>query len=184
MRSASCARRFSGSASSSVFHAATARSSFCNFSVYTVASLGRITPRLAGSSVRVACLSKTAASSSQRFSRSYNFSSSVSASTSLSLASRTLPHSSIDTAAFLSFSVASLATSAQRLPRSAESATRAISCRSTATSRSQSRRFSYICLRKVSASAFPASISRIASNALMASAWFENFSRYRVATRR
>ncbi len=72
----------------------------------------------------------------------------------------------------------------RRVRRSTASATFSISRWWTATSFSQSRRFSYICFRNESASWLSASSSRMVSNDLIASAWFENFSRNRLATRR
>ena len=72
----------------------------------------------------------------------------------------------------------------RRSLRDASSDSSSISRWWTAISFSQSRRFSYICLRKASASWLSGSSSRIVSKALMASAWFENFSRNRFATRR
>ncbi len=118
-----------------------------------------------GSFVAATWRSSTEPSSFQAFSRSYSFSSSPSASRFSGSSPRTFVHRSIETLAFFIFSEASFASSIRRVLRSSMSASLSLSISRwlTAISFSQSRRFSYICLTKESASAFSGSSSRIVS---------------------
>ena len=115
------------------------------------------------SSVAATWRSSTAPSSLHAFSRSYSFSSSPSASRLSASSASTFCQSSIETDAFFIFSEASFATSMRRALRSPASVSLSISRWLTAISFSQSRRFSYICLTKPSASLLSGSSSRIDS---------------------